>query len=164
MRERPAILYLDMVPGEPIQEMEFLEATEGTKADVISYSGTMGFGFFTALRTGADVNTNRFAGADEPWRNAVNEFAAMGLDAWLRAGARDVCDVSPSPLPPRRRRHRHPGRTRRIISSRRMTSAPLVTTAPPAAAARPGRPRWPPSRRRAFSMMSAMGVGNGVKR
>ena len=70
-----------MVPGEPIQEMKFLEATEGTKADVISYSGTMGFGFFTALRTGADVNTNRFAGADEPWRNAVNEFAAMGLDA-----------------------------------------------------------------------------------
>ena len=62
-------------------ERVFLEATEGTKADVIAYSGTMGFGFFTALRTGADVNTNRFAGADEPWRNAVNEFAAMGLDA-----------------------------------------------------------------------------------
>ena len=62
-------------------ELVFLEATENTKADVIGYSGTMGFGYFTALRTGGDVNTNRFAGAREPWRNAVNEFAAMGKDA-----------------------------------------------------------------------------------
>ena len=62
-------------------ELVFLEATENTKADVIGYSGTMGFGYFTALRTGGDVNTNRFAGAHEPWRNAVNEFAAMGKDA-----------------------------------------------------------------------------------
>ena len=62
-------------------ELVFLEATENTKADVIGYSGTMGFGYFTALRTGSDVNTNRFAGAHEPWRNAVNEFAAMGKDA-----------------------------------------------------------------------------------
>ena len=62
-------------------ELVFLEATENTRADVIGYSGTMGFGYFTALRTGGDVNTNRFAEANEPWRNAVNEFAAMGKDA-----------------------------------------------------------------------------------
>lgn len=62
-------------------ESVFLKATEGTVADTICYSGTMGFGYFTALRTGGYVNTNRFDGADEPWRNAVNEFAAMGLDA-----------------------------------------------------------------------------------
>ena len=62
-------------------ELVFLEATENTKADVIGYSGTMGFGYFTSLRTGGDVNTNRFADANEPWRNAVNEFAAMGKDA-----------------------------------------------------------------------------------
>ena len=62
-------------------ELVFLEATEGTRADVIGYSGTMGFGYFTALRTGGYVNTNRFADADQPWRNAVNEFAAMGKDA-----------------------------------------------------------------------------------
>ena len=62
-------------------ELVFLEATENTKADVIGYSGTMGFGYFTALRTGSYVITNRFAAADQPWRNAVNEFAAMGLDA-----------------------------------------------------------------------------------
>ena len=62
-------------------ELVFLAATESTKADVIGYSGTMGFGYFTALRTGGDVNTNHFADANEPWRNAVNEFAAMGKDA-----------------------------------------------------------------------------------
>ena len=62
-------------------ERVFLEATENTRADVIAYSGTMGFGYFTALRTGGYVNTNRFASPSEPWRNAVNEFAAMGLDA-----------------------------------------------------------------------------------
>ena len=62
-------------------ELVFLEATENTRADVIGYSGTMGFGYFTALRTGGDVNTNRFAEANEPWRNAVNEFAVMGKDA-----------------------------------------------------------------------------------
>lgn len=62
-------------------ELVFLEATENTRADVIGYSGTMGFGYFTALRTGGYVNTNRFAGANEPWRNAVNEFAALGKDA-----------------------------------------------------------------------------------
>ena len=62
-------------------ELVFLEATEDTRADVIGYSGTMGFGYFTALRTGGAVNTNRFAEANEPWRNAVNEFAAMGKDA-----------------------------------------------------------------------------------
>ena len=62
-------------------ELVFLEATENTRADVIGYSGTMGFGYFTALRTGGYVNTNRFAEANEPWRNAVNEFAAMGLDS-----------------------------------------------------------------------------------
>ena len=62
-------------------ELVFLEATENTRVDAIAYSGTMGFGYFTALRTGGDVNTNRFAGANEPWRNAVNEFAAMGKDA-----------------------------------------------------------------------------------
>jgi hypothetical protein len=39
-------------------ELVFLEATENTKADVIGYSGTMGFGYFTALRTGGYVNTN----------------------------------------------------------------------------------------------------------
>ena len=59
-------------------ELVFLEATENTKVDVIGYSGTMGFGYFTALRTGGYVNTNRF---EAPWRNAVNEFAAMGKDA-----------------------------------------------------------------------------------
>lgn len=68
-------------------EHVFLEATEGTKADVIGYSGVMGFGYFTALKSGADVNTNRFAGAHEPWRNAVNEFAAMGHDAMEMAVA-----------------------------------------------------------------------------
>ena len=62
-------------------ELVFLEATENTKADVIGYSGTMGFGYFTALRTGGYVNTNRLAETNEPWRNAVNEFAAMGKDA-----------------------------------------------------------------------------------
>ena len=62
-------------------ESVFLKATEGTVADTICYSGTMGFGYFTVLRTGGFVNTNRFAGANEPWRNAVNEFAAMGVDA-----------------------------------------------------------------------------------
>ena len=62
-------------------ELVFLEATENTKADVIGYSGTVGFGYFTALRTGGDVNTNRLAEGSEPWRNAVNEFAAMGKDA-----------------------------------------------------------------------------------
>ena len=62
-------------------ELVFLEATENTRADVIAYSGTMGFGYFTALRTGGYVNTNRFAAANEPWRNAVNEFAAMGKDS-----------------------------------------------------------------------------------
>lgn len=62
-------------------ELVFLEATEGTRADVIGYSGTMGFGYFTALRAGGYVNTNRFADANQPWRNAVNEFAAMGKDA-----------------------------------------------------------------------------------
>ena len=62
-------------------ELVFLEATENTRVDVIGYSGTMGFGYFTALRTGGAVNTNRFAAANEPWRNAVNEFAAMGKDA-----------------------------------------------------------------------------------
>ena len=35
-------------------ELVFLEATENTRADVIGYSGTMGFGYFTALRTGGD--------------------------------------------------------------------------------------------------------------
>ena len=59
-------------------ELVFLEATENTKADVIGYSGTMGFGYFTALRTGGYVNTNLF---ERPWRNAVNEFVAMGKDA-----------------------------------------------------------------------------------
>ena len=62
-------------------ELVFLEATEYTRADVIGYSGTMGFGYFTALRTGGYVNTNRFADANQPWRNAVNEFAATGKDA-----------------------------------------------------------------------------------
>lgn len=62
-------------------ERVFLAATEGTKADVIGYSGTMGFGYFTALRTGGYVNTNRFGEGGQPWRNAVNEFAAMGKDA-----------------------------------------------------------------------------------
>ena len=62
-------------------EQVFLKATEGTSADVIAYSGIGGFGFSSALRTAGFVNTNRIAGADEPWRNAVNEFAAMGLDA-----------------------------------------------------------------------------------
>lgn len=62
-------------------ELVFLEATENTRADVIGYSGTMGFGFFTQLRTGGFVNTNRFAAANEPWRNAVNEFKALGYDS-----------------------------------------------------------------------------------
>jgi len=62
-------------------ERVFLEATERTKLDTIGYSGTMGFGYFTALRTGGYVNTNRLNGADEPWRNAVNEFKALGHDA-----------------------------------------------------------------------------------
>ena len=62
-------------------ELGFLEATENTRADVIGYCGTMGFGYFTALRTGGYVNTNQFAKGDAPWRNAVNEFAAMGKDA-----------------------------------------------------------------------------------
>lgn len=61
-------------------EQIFLEATEGTKVDVIGYSGT-GFGFFTELRTGGYVNTNRFSNGDRPWRNAVKEFEALGIDS-----------------------------------------------------------------------------------
>lgn len=68
-------------------EQVFLEATEGTRADVVGYSGVMGFGYFTALKSGAFVNTNRFAEAHEPWRNAVNEFAALGHDAMEMAVA-----------------------------------------------------------------------------
>ena len=77
--------------GEPASvrnfEQVFLEATENTLVDSIGYSGTMGFGYFTALRTGGDVNTNRFAASNEPWRNAVNEFASMGVDAMDMATA-----------------------------------------------------------------------------
>ena len=62
-------------------ELVFLAATEGTKADVIGYSGSMGFGYFTALRTGGYVNTNQFGEGKQPWRNAVNEFATIGKDA-----------------------------------------------------------------------------------
>lgn len=68
-------------------EQVFLEATENTQVDVIGYSGTMGFGFFTQLRTGGYVNTNRFAEAHEPWRNAVNEFKALGQDSMDMATA-----------------------------------------------------------------------------
>jgi len=68
-------------------ECVFLEATERTKVDAIGYSGTMGFGYFTALKTGGDVNTNCFAEGNEPWRNAVNEFKALGHDSMEMATA-----------------------------------------------------------------------------
>lgn len=61
-------------------EKVFLNATKGTKTDVIGYSGTFGFGGFTALKAGYFF-TNHVAGAGEPWRNAAVEFAKLGTDA-----------------------------------------------------------------------------------
>ena len=61
-------------------ELVFLEATERTKVDAVAYSGTYGFGGFTATKAGYFF-TNRCAAASDPWRNAASEFKAMGTDA-----------------------------------------------------------------------------------
>ena len=61
-------------------ELVFLEATERTKVDTVTYSGTYGFGGFTATKAGYFF-TNRCAAASDPWRNAAPEFKAMGTDA-----------------------------------------------------------------------------------
>ena len=60
-------------------------ATENRRAAALAYSGSMGFGYFTALHTGAYVNTNRLGPIDKPWRNLVNDFAAMGKDSMSMA-------------------------------------------------------------------------------
>ena len=79
----------DELAGEPVSvrnfERVFLAATENTRTDTIAYSGSMGFGYFTALHTGAYVNTNRLGPIDKPWRNLVNDFAAMGKDSMSMA-------------------------------------------------------------------------------
>ncbi len=71
---------------EPLSVRSFervmLAATEGTQVSSIFYSGTMGFGYFTAAKAG-DWFTNELADvANTPYRNKAVEYKErFGLDA-----------------------------------------------------------------------------------
>lgn len=72
--------------GEPLSVRSFervmLAATEGTQVDSIFYSGTMGFGYFTASKAG-DWFTNELADVvHTPQRNKAVEYKEkFGVDA-----------------------------------------------------------------------------------